>query len=75
MRENITTLRKVAENVNQISSGMLVFSINASADYQISSMIGLRLYYNQTINKPYISTQYQNTNVEAGISVRLMLTQ
>jgi cell surface protein SprA len=75
MRDNITTLRKVAENVNQISSGMLTFSINASADYQISSMIGLRLYYNQIINKPYISTQYQNTNVEAGVSVRLMLTQ
>ena len=75
MRDNITNLRKVAENVSQISSGMLTFSINASADYQISSMIGLRLYYNQTINKPYISTQYQNTNVEAGVSVRLMLTQ
>ena len=75
MRDNTTILRKIAENVSQTSSGMLTFSINASADYQISSMVGLRLYYNQAINKPYISTQYQNTNLEAGISVRLMLTQ
>ena len=75
MRDNKTTLRKIAENVSQISSGMLNFSINATADYQISSMIGLRFYYNHLINKPYISTQYQNANIEAGISVRLMLTQ
>jgi cell surface protein SprA len=75
MRDNTTTLRKIAENVNQISSGMLNFSINAAADYQISSMVGIKLYYNHIINKPYISTQFQNSNVEAGISVRLMLTQ
>ncbi|MDR2971108.1 MAG: cell surface protein SprA [Bacteroidales bacterium] len=75
MRDNTTKLRKIAENVSQISSGMLTFSINGSADYQISSMIGIRLFYNQIINKPYISTQYQNTNIEAGLSIRLMLTQ
>jgi cell surface protein SprA len=75
MRDNTTTLRKIAENINQISSGMLNFTIMATADYQISSMVGLRFYYDHKINKPYISTQYQNSNFEAGISVRLMLTQ
>ena len=75
MRDNTTTLRKVAEDVSQVSSGMLIFSINAFAEYQVSSMVGLRLYYDHVLNKPYISTQYQNTNIEAGISVRLMLTQ
>jgi len=75
VRDNTTTLRKIAEDINQISSGMLNFTINASAEYQISAMVGLRLYYNHVLNKPYISTQYQNSNVEAGISVRLMLTQ
>jgi cell surface protein SprA len=75
MRDNTTLLRKIAEDVSQISSGMLTFLINGSAEYQISSMIGLRFYFNQVINKPYISTQYQNTNIDAGISVRLMLTQ
>jgi cell surface protein SprA len=75
LRDNTTTLRKIAEEVSQISSGMINYSINASAEYQISSMIGLKLYYNHLINKPYMSTQYQNANIEAGISVRLMLTQ
>jgi cell surface protein SprA len=75
MRDNTTTLRKIAENHNQISSGMLNFSINAAADYQISSMVGIKLYYNHIINKPYILNQYPNSNIDAGISVRLMLTQ
>jgi len=75
MRDNSTTLRRVAENINQVSTGMLVFQIRASADYQISSMVGIRLYYNQVINKPYVLNQFQNSNLEAGISVRLMLTQ
>ena len=75
LRDNTTTLKKIAENVSQISSGMLNFTIDAKVEYQISTMVGLELYYKHLINKPYISTQYQNYNLEAGISVRLMLTQ
>jgi len=75
MSDNTTTLRKIAEDVNQVSAGMLNFKINATADYQISSMVGLRFYYNHILNKPYIFSQFPNSNVEAGISVRLMLTQ
>jgi len=75
MRDNTTTLRKIAEDVNQVTSGMLNFSINATADYQISAMIGLQLYYKHLINRPYIFAQYPNSNIEAGISVRLLLTQ
>jgi cell surface protein SprA len=75
MRDNTTTLRKISENVTQISAGMLNFSINATADYQVSAMIGLQLYYRHLLNKPYISTQYQNGNIETGISVRVSLTQ
>jgi cell surface protein SprA len=75
MHDNTTTLRKIGEDVTQISAGMLNFSINATADYQVSALIGLQLYYKHLLNKPYISTQYQNGNIEAGISVRLSLTQ
>jgi len=75
MRENVTTLRRIAENVSQVSSGMLNFLITATADYQISSMIGLGVYYSHTINKPYMFGQFPNANLEAGIRVRLTLTQ
>jgi cell surface protein SprA len=73
MRENTTTLRKIAENINQITAGMIVFSINGTAEYQISSMVGLQLYYKHVLNRPHLL--YANSNLEAGIKVRLMLTQ
>ncbi len=75
LKDNKTVLRKIVENINQISAGMLTMTINFAADYQISSRVGLKFYYDQVINRPKISNQYDNMNFETGISVRLMLTQ
>ena len=74
MKKNLTVLRKIVENINQISAGMVTMTINVAADYQISSRVGLKFYYDQVINRPKISNQYDNMNFETGISVRLMLT-
>lgn len=74
-KKNRTVLRKIEENINQISAGMVTMTINVAADYQISSRVGLKFYYDQVINRPEMSNQYDNMNFETGISVRLMLTQ
>ncbi len=74
LKKNMTVLRKIVENINQVSAGMLTMTINFAADYQISSRVGLKFYYDQVINRPKISNQYDNMNFETGISVRLMLT-
>jgi cell surface protein SprA len=71
----MTTLRKLVEETTQVSAGALAIDINATADYQISKMVGLRFYYTQSINKPYIQLSYDTMNIDAGITVRLMLTQ
>ena len=75
MKDNRTVLRKIAEEINQVSAGSLSMTINFAADYQLSKLVGLTLYYDHVINKPYISQQYNNMNIDAGIKVRLMLTQ
>lgn len=75
LKMNKTVLRKIVENINQISAGMTTMTINFAADYQISSRVGLKFYYDQVINRPEISNQYDNMNFETGISVRLMLNQ
>jgi cell surface protein SprA len=74
MKKNMTTLRKIVEHENQVTAGMLTMTINVAADYQISSRVGLKFYYDQVINRPEMSNQYDNMNFETGISVRLMLT-
>ena len=74
MKKNMTILRKIVENENQVTAGMLTMTINVAADYQISSRVGLKFYYDQVINRPEMTNQYDNMNFETGISVRLMLT-
>ncbi len=75
IRNNKTILRKVTEQYDQISAGQRVFTINASADYQLNERFTLRIFYDRIVNKPYISSQYPNRNTNAGISVRFSLAQ
>ncbi len=77
LRDNTTTIRKIEEDVDQVTSGTLSMTINVSADYQISQMVGLSLYYDQVINRPRVESanQYPNTNFDCGIKVRLLLNQ
>ncbi len=75
IRDNKTILRKMVEDANQISAGQKVVSINTSADYMISQSINLRVFYDQVINNPYVSTQFPNSNINAGLGISFMLAQ
>jgi hypothetical protein len=75
IRDNKTILRRIEENNNQISTGTRQVSINASADYMISSKVNIRLFYDQTISKPHVSAQIPTSNTNAGLSLRFTLAQ
>lgn len=75
IRENKTILRKLVEGVDQISAGQRVISINISADYQLSAKFTIRAFYDQVLNKPYVSNQFPNSNINSGISIRFTLAQ
>lgn len=75
IRNNMTVLRRLDEEVNQISSGQTMYSINASADYMISKNVTVALYYDQTINDPHLSSSIYNSTLSAGLSLRLTLAQ
>ena len=73
-RKNTTTMRRIAEEVSQPTGGTNIISIKISADYVISERISIRLFYDRIINKPVISTSFPTTNTNAGISLRLSLS-
>ncbi|MDD5570845.1 MAG: cell surface protein SprA [Bacteroidales bacterium] len=75
IRTNKTALRKIVEDVNQISSGQRVISINTSADYQFSQRLTIRLFFDRIISNPFVSAQFPNANTNAGISLRFSLAQ
>ncbi len=75
IRNNKTLLRKLIEDVDQISQGTLVYTINFSADYQFSKSITFRAFYDQVLNRPHVSNQYKSSNTKGGISILFSLAQ
>jgi cell surface protein SprA len=73
IRTNRTVLRKLVEDVDLISAGQRTFSINTSADYQVSPRVNFRLFYDRVFTNPFVSNQFTNVNTNAGFSLRFML--
>ena len=73
IKDSKTILRRIDEDVAQISAGRRMFTLNASADYNISQRFNLRFYFNKNVNEPYISTQFPTSNTEGGISMTFSL--
>jgi cell surface protein SprA len=75
IRNNRTVLRRVDQNIDQVSAGQRVFSINTSIDYMLSKSVTLRLFFDKIINNPFVSNQYPNSTTKGGISIRFSLAQ
>jgi cell surface protein SprA len=75
VRSNKTILRRIDEDINQVSTGQQVISINTSADYMVSARLNIRLFFDKVINNPYVSSQYRNSTTNGGISLRFTLAQ
>lgn len=73
LRSNKTTLRRIDENINQISTGQRIISINTSADYLVSKKFNIRVFYDKVINNPFVSSQYPNSTSNGGFSLRFLL--
>ena len=73
IKNSKTILRRIDEEVAQISAGRKMYTLNTSADYNISQRFNLRFYFNKNINQPYISTQFPTSNTEGGISMTFSL--
>jgi cell surface protein SprA len=75
LRNNRTVLRRVDQDLEQISAGQRVISINSSIDYMLSKSVSLRLFFDKIINNPFVSNQYRNSTTRGGISLRFSLAQ
>jgi cell surface protein SprA len=74
-RKNKTILRKLVENDDQITAGQSTFSIETTADYQLSDRFQLRVFFDKVLNNPYTSLSYATSTTNFGVSFRFTLTQ
>ncbi|MEI6574912.1 MAG: cell surface protein SprA [Bacteroidota bacterium] len=75
IKSNKTTLRRLDEDVDQISAGQKVLSINSSAEYMISPRFNVRVFFDKVVNNPYISSSFPNSTTNGGITLRFTLAQ
>jgi len=75
IRNNNTVVRRIVENVNQLTSGQRILSIKLTADYRVSSSLNLRAFYDYISTKPFVSNTFPTTNTNVGISIRFTFTQ
>ncbi len=73
--KNKTLIRKLIEENNQTTAGQESFSIKFSADYNLSEVFIVRLFYDRILNSPFISNSYRTTNSNFGVSFRFTLVQ
>jgi cell surface protein SprA len=75
IRKNMTILRRIDEAINEISTGQQVLSIDFTADYNISTRVNLRFYFDKIINTPYVSNQYRTSTTKGGLTLKFTLAQ
>jgi cell surface protein SprA len=80
IRTNKTVVRKIPIEGETIfdpilSAGQQNITIKATADYVINQKFTIRLFFDRTSNKPFISNQFPNSNTSFGLSLRFTLNQ
>lgn len=73
VKKNNAIIRKIQEEVSQLTAGQEVVSLKLSADYTLNNMFNLRMYYDRIVNDPYVSLAFKTTNTNFGLSVRFTL--
>jgi len=74
-KNQMSLLRKIADEFTQATSGNTAWTIKFSADYQFSKMLQMKLYYDRQVNTPLISTSYPTVNSDFGMTLTLSLTR
>ncbi|MDP7567258.1 MAG: cell surface protein SprA, partial [Flavobacteriales bacterium] len=70
---NKTIIRKVIEDVEQITMGQQVLKIKFSADYVVNQRVNVKAFYDRVITNPFISTTFPSSITNVGFSLRFTL--
>lgn len=69
LRDNLTQIRAIQEDNNQISGGQRLFSIKFTADYRLSNNLTASFYYNHQTSRYAISTTFPRQAINGGLNI------
>lgn len=70
LRKNMTIVRYLDYNNNQLGGGQNIWSAKLTADYSFSRNLTAIFYYDHQFSKAVISTAFPLTNIRAGFTIR-----
>lgn len=70
LRDNITIIRNLDIDNNQITSGQNLLSIKFTADYALSKQLNALFFYDHSFSQFAVSTAFPQTTVNAGFTLR-----
>jgi cell surface protein SprA len=70
---NKTVIRKVIEDVEQITMGQQLIKVKFSTDYVINQRLNIKAFYDRVITNPFISTTFPSSITNVGFSLRFTL--
>jgi cell surface protein SprA len=74
-RKNLTLLRQLDEDKDQLTAGQSAFTIKTYADYMLSDRFQMRVFFDKIINTPFTSLSFPTSNTNIGVSFRFTLAQ
>ncbi|GGG94355.1 cell surface protein SprA [Polaribacter pacificus] len=69
IRDNLTMIRSLDVENNQISGGQKLLSIKFAADYKLNTSLTASFYYNHNTSKYAISTTFPRQTINAGLNI------
>ncbi len=73
LRDNITLIRSINEQNDQITGGQRLLSLKFLADYALTKNLTSSFYFDQNASSYAISTAFPRKSIGAGISVRYLI--
>lgn len=70
LRDNITIIRNLDIDNNQITSGQNLLSIKFTADYALTKNLNALFFYDHSFSKFAVSTAFPQTTINAGFTLR-----
>lgn len=70
LRRNMTIVRYLDYDNNQLGGGQNIWSVKLTADYSFSRNLTASFFYDHQFSKAIISTAFPITNIRSGITVR-----
>ena len=73
LANNKTVIRKVIEDVEQITMGQKLIKLKLSADYVVNQRTNIKVFYDRVVTNPFVSTTFPSAITNVGFSIRFTL--